>query len=467
MARRGLNNFRRKLFFRNGQKSWALESLDGTPVEAFDAFCEQIFGYSYQTQKRYAEVVSRFIDYLYESNAFDVAVLPSHLNKVITAYSTLLQDGSNITSTRVRISNHDLWLADTAEKLNWDPLKPRSMASAKAAVNRFLRLSENLAFEAREKARYFGINLLSNESDLIVSVAGRTLIGSREINAMRQASMFGNVAKFAPQGISRPNGIQSSGIKRAQKRELDFPREFLAPLIGKATSWRDKCLWLLLVTLGLRSSEALNLLISDIDFKLQKIYIFDPSERRALLDSGDPKRMRFKGREKASTYPIPELKNDLYFAIEQYLKLEFVPAINDNQPNYLLQYVDSQRRGHSYVDASDSALAKNFRKAITSANITKPLGGTNWTLHSLRHLYGVYCVNDYPVNPSRNEFGLSLAMVQMMMGHSDIRSTAHYARSKHRRLEAKLMESDLVILGIEPAEMILMDKFGLKLRETN
>jgi len=85
MAKRGLNNFRRKPFFRNGKESWALESLDGTPVDAFDAYCEKISNLSHQTQKRYAEVVSRFIDYLYEAKAFDNAVRPSHLNKVVSA----------------------------------------------------------------------------------------------------------------------------------------------------------------------------------------------------------------------------------------------------------------------------------------------------------------------------------------------------------------------------------------------
>ena len=273
--------------------------------------------------------------------------------------------------------------------------------------------------------------------------------------------MFGNVAKFAPNGISRSKCIQRPIGASTQKREMDFPAEFLNALIDKATSWRDKCFWLMLATIGIRSSEALNLLITDIDFESQKIYIFDPSGNRALMDEDDPKRQRFKGREMAYTYPIPELKKDLFYAIEQYMKLEYVPYLKSGHKNYLLQYVDSQHRGRPYVDVSDQSVASNFKKAVKAANIPKPLHSENLTLHSLRHMYGVYCVNDYPINPKNNQIGLPLVDVQMMMGHSNISSTAHYARSKRRKLEAKLKASDLEMLGISNEEMKSLPSFNV------
>jgi integrase len=467
MAKRGLNNFIRKPFFRNGKASWALESLDGTPVEAFGIFCEKNTSYSHQTQKRYAEVVSRFIDYLQEANAFGIAVSQSHLNKVIDAYSTLIQDGSDLTTKRVRSSGQDLWLADAAEKLDWDPLKTSSLDNTIAAVNRFLRLSESLALEARERAKFLGIDLSYNSQTLITSIAGTTSIPPWEVTAMRQATMFGNVAKFAPNGITRAKGIRAPSGSRPQTRELDFPRESLASLIGKATTWRDKCLWLLLATVGVRTSEALNLLVDDIDLEAQKIYIFDPSGKRALIDDGDPKRLRFKGREMAFTYPIPDLKRDLFYAIEQYLKLEFVPYCKAGQANHLLQYMDSQHRGQPYVDASDAALSSSFLKAVNEANIPIPTGAKNWGLHSLRHMYGVYCVNDYPLDIVNDQYGLPLTSVQMMMGHARINSTAHYARTKHRRLEAKLMTSDLAMLAMSHEELKSLPGFNVKLLGMN
>lgn len=70
-------------------------------------------------------------------------------------------------------------------------------------------------------------------------------------------------------------------------------------------------------------------------------------------------------------------------------------------------------------------------------------------------------VNDFPLNPERGQFGLPLVDVQMMMGHSSIRSTAHYARSTQRRLEAKLEASDLSILGMAENELKILPSFNV------
>lgn len=142
MARRGLNNVVREKHVRNGQETWKLRTHAGDPVVAFNYFCEKNADYSFRTQKRYAEVASRFIDYLYEAQVIDQAVRPGRLNAVVEAYPTLLRDGSEITALRVRKSNSDLWLAEVAERLDWAPLAPNSFDNTIAAINRFLRLSE-------------------------------------------------------------------------------------------------------------------------------------------------------------------------------------------------------------------------------------------------------------------------------------------------------------------------------------
>ncbi len=158
MARRGLINVVREKYFRNGQESWKLSTREGDPVPAFNYFCEKNSGYSFRTQKRYAEVVSRFIDYLYESHVFGQAVRPGYLNSVVDAYPTLLREGSEVTASRVRKSNSDIWLAEVAERLDWAPLAPKSFDNTIAAVNRFLRLSESLSREATEKIALLGID---------------------------------------------------------------------------------------------------------------------------------------------------------------------------------------------------------------------------------------------------------------------------------------------------------------------
>ncbi len=77
-------------------------------------------------------------------------------------------------------------------------------------------------------------------------------------------------------------------------------------------------------------------------------------------------------------------------------------------------------------------------------------------------MYGVYMVNDFPVNPQLGQFGLPLVDVQMMMGHANISSTEHYARTKHRRLEAKLAASDQAMLGMTAEELAALPSFKMQ-----
>jgi integrase len=462
MATRGLKNVVREKRVRNGHETWLLSTREGDSVLAFNHFCETNSEYSFQTQKRYAEVVSRFIDYLYEAQVFDLAVRPGYLNAVIEAYPTLLRDGSEVTVSRVRNTNSDGWLADVAEQLGWSPLAPKSFDNTIAAVNRFLRLSEGLSREAEEKAALLGIDAKQGYVALIKALDGVATLSWQEVAAMKQHSMFGNVAKYAPKGIHRARRLRAPGKPSpSSRRILDFPRESLPALIAAARTWRDKSLWLLLAATGVRISEALNLQLSDVDMEEQRIYVFDPAGRRAELGKTDPNRLRFKGREMVDTFPIPELRRDTFFALQQYLRLEFVPCYKPGEPAFLFQYVEPGKRGQPYVDASDSALAQNFKRAVRAANIPLPIEGKDWVLHSLRHMYGVYMVNDFPVNPQIGQFGLALVEVQMMMGHASIRSTAHYARSKQRRLEAKLAASDKAMLGMTADEREMLPNFNI------
>lgn len=464
MSRRGLKNFVRQETFYNGYPCWELAALDGTPVPAFSVFCQKNAGYKFPTQKRYAEVVSRFIDYLQEAQVLDGNVKAGRLNQVIDAYPLLLRDGSENTALRIRKSNSDLWLADVAERLDWSPLSPNSFDNTLPGINRFLRLSESLARESHEKALTLGIKSIDEYTPLINAVASTEQLSRFEIAAMKQNTMFGNVAKYTGEKIRRPQGLHApSGSKGRSSKNLDFPRECFSSLIENASTWRDKCLWLMLGATGIRTSEALNLVLDDIDFETQRVYVYDPNGRRALVGESHPQRTRFKGRQMAYTYLIPELRKDLFYALSQYLSLEFVPCYASGEPAYLFQYVEPKNRGKPFVDASATTLTKTFKRAVAAANIPIPNEGTSWTPHSLRHMYGVYMVNDFPLNPALNQFGLPLVDVQMMMGHSSIKVTAHYARTKRRRLEAKLEAADKAMLAMTEAELQALPSFNIGL----
>ncbi|WP_218512004.1 site-specific integrase, partial [Variovorax sp. dw_308] len=223
-----------------------------------------------------------------------------------------------------------------------------------------------------------------------------------------------------------------------------------------ATSWRDKALWLLLAASGIRMSEARNMLLEDVLPDEQKVYVIDPTKRRFQPPPSVLMQPRFKGREIAATYLFPPLRQQFFSALEQYLKLEYVPTAKPGEAKFLFQYDEPTRRGLPLVNASDTALTNSFKKAARKANVPLRFDGREYTVHSLRHLYGVYMLNDYPVDVSNRRYGLPLTDVQMLMGHAKISSTQMYARAKRDRLMQKLEASDQALLHLAPQELKLL-----------
>lgn len=445
---------------RNGCLTWRLQTSSGEVIESFEVFCDQIAGLSERTRKRYAEAVSRFIDYLFEVGIFTPpGVTARRINEAIEAYPLLLRDGSEGLIKRIEIrgsQNVDSWLVDVARGLNWERLRPASFSNTLAPVNQFLALSETIARQELERAKIAGLPAERTHS-LINSIEGYTTLSAREVARMRQNSMFGSVAKFSPKGIRKPRRLALPNEKlQDDLRRFDFPLTHLQSVISAAKNWRDRAFWLLLAASGIRSSEAKNILLSDIDFDQQLVFVIDPNNRRCLLPEILKDELRFKGRAMAATYLFPPLRQQFFHALQMYLEHEYVPIFQPGQSQFLFQYVEPNRRGQPLVKCSDAALNKPFKAAVKKANVPLPCEGGSWTLHSLRHLYGVYMLNDYPLDPEKGRFGLELTDVQILMGHENINSTKKYARSKVDRLMKRLQQSDEEILGIDKKELSLI-----------
>lgn len=457
-----LKNLTREHTTRNGQPTWLLRTLDGKEVEAFSRFGEFAQRYAPRTTKRYLEVVGRFLDYLFEAGVFgDTPPTKRRLNAVIDAYPLLLRDGSEFTAHRVlqQLSpdSDDLWLAVTAKALGWPPIKAGSFSNTLAAINHFLSLSESLSKEEIERASLLGIEHNGRPGGLIMALQGEVKVTSEEVHRMRQNSMLGSVAKYAEKGIRRPRRMRTSsaGVQEDVANKA-FPLEHLTALIEAATSWRDKALWLLLAASGIRTSEARNLLLEDVNPDEQRVYVIDPSGRRFIPPEDVLEKPRFKGRAMAATYLFSPLRQQFFYALEQYLKFEYVPTAKPGEPRFLLQYVEPRRRGQPLIGASDAALAKSFKKAAIEAGVPLPFDGEMYTPHSLRHLYGVYMLNDFPVDPRNGRFGLPITDVQMLMGHKKISTTQKYARVKRERLMQRLQASDRALLHLSPEELDLL-----------
>lgn len=465
-----LKNVTRVKTERGGKTTWLLLDDAGNSISAYSYFCENNSDYAFATQKRYAEAVSLFIDFLIEARAFGQAASKTHINAVLDNYPLLLRDGSAALSARVEknLQEHpeDEWIPRVAKALDRSPLKPNSFSNTLAGINRFLRLSKSLATEAFERASLKGIEHQDQYQELIESLTGSTYFSEAEKRALRQNSMLGSVMRFRGEGLVRPRRMKLNGAHvQNDVRRLDFPIEMMMPLARAATSWRDRALWLLVGGCGLRISEALNLRWVDIDIEKQKVYIYDPHGRHFGGDLTPQEKLRFKGRNVSITYLIQMFRPAFFQALEQYLKKEFIPPRDRDAASYVFQYVEDNRRGLPYLGVSDAALNNNFKAACRRARIPGPISSSerDWSPHSLRHMYGVYMLNDYPVDPAAGKFGLELPEVQLLMGHESIKSTALYAREKRRNIERKLEHSDKQLLGMTAEEQLLIVSENTKL----
>jgi len=462
----GLKNFTRVQTTQSGHTTWLLLDEQGIPVPAFSYFCKKNWDYAFATQKRYAEVVAGFLDYLVEANAFGTSSAPSkrYLNEVIDAYPVILRDGTRVvwarTVSSLKQNPENKWLADVSHNLERVPLALSSFSNTLAAINRFLRLSESLAVEAFEQAKLLGLEHKDSFSSLITALSGAERLSELEKRNMRMNSVLGSVMRFRGEGLTRPRRLTTPGAPvQTDLRNLDFPIDYVLPLASAATSWRDRALWLLLAASGIRVSEALNLQWSDIDIKNQKVYVLDPAGRRLGGDMTTQEKARFKGREVSMTYLIQPFRQAFFQALEQYVVSEYVPPRNKSDGDFVFQYVEPGLRGKPYVGVSDSALNKNFKAACERANVPQSnVGKKHWPQHSLRHLYGVYMVNDFPVAPEKGRFGLELAEVQVLMGHKSIASTRIYARKKRRSIERLLTQADQYLLGLSEGQLLAIPR---------
>lgn len=449
MTSRGLKTIRREQTAAQGF-GWRLLDADGREIESFSRFSEFCQRYSQRTAKRYLEVVGRFLDYLYAASVFEhPAPSAAILNAVIEAFPIFLRDGSEVVISRFSRASAAgasmQWQVKAARLLEWAPQKASSLPNTLAAVNHFLRLCRLIGLEELDRARVLGIAHCESPDQLLRVLATPEHVPSYQLHKMRQNSMLGSVAKFAGE-ISRPPGLRS-GAGRSQAEARDFPLAEIPALMQAATNWRDRALWLLMAAAGLRGSEARNILLDDVDFESERVYVLDPTGRRFAPHPTVRDQPRFKGRAIAATYLFPPLRQLFFDALERYLAHEFVPNYRQGEPRYLFQFIDSDRAGEPYVNASDAAVVKSFKSAVARAGI-RAKSGFEYTPHSLRHLYGVHMLNDYPVDPARGKYGLTLTDVQMLMGHKNLSSTQKYARVKAERLMLRLRASDEQMLGV-------------------
>ncbi|SCY65531.1 tyrosine-type recombinase/integrase [Microvirga guangxiensis] len=416
------------------------------PLSRFKQFLDQR-GNSGTSKKRYLYAAARFVDYLIECRVFGEAALPARISDAMNVYPLFLRDG-----VRIEAPEFTSLSAYAAEIGFVHGLAKRSFAPTIAAVNLFLRLAHDEGLKAISALAQEGIWVdLLNLEMTFSAIEGVVRWSRNEKDRFRQQAMIGGVVRIQDE-LVRPRGLRNpkhSGVQRDLESK-EFPLAHLADLLAAANTSRDRALWALLAGGGLRLHEALNIQLSDFDVETGTVWVIDPDMRRFAGQMEDEDKKRFKGRLVSRVYLYEPLRTIFWEALRDYLRNEFIPSGTGNQ-DYLFKILGGSRRGKPLKDASDTAHGKQFKAAVRRAKVPGPPEAPDhvWTLHSLRHSYGVYMHNYIPVPGGP---GLRLTEVQMLMGHADPRSTAIYARKDRLIVEAMIEAADdIVFNGKDPA----------------
>jgi integrase len=419
---------------------------DGEFLDVMDTFVAALIkrGEASATVDRYSNVVAQFLDYLVEVGVFGQ---PSSRYEILNAVDWYLA-ARVARPDALNISSDAEGYFQAVSNLKQKTLSRKSAQNAAAAINRFLELSDYWSTLTNDMADWDGIEVVEGAAPMeLFKVLKKSHRSATEIKRMMQKSMLAGVTRWKPNGIDRPKGGMSISSKiggetsSKDNEMLDYPAEYLMPLLDAANCFRDQAVWSLMAGAGLRTSEAIQLPWEAIDFDNREVFVHDPESHRYADQLPQRYARRFKGRRFSETYIIPQLRDIFFEALENYLRYEHRPITPDRM---VFQDIRTLGNGRPYSLVQDNNRIKAFHAAGIRSGAPRKPNGKPYTPHSLRHFYGVFMLNFIPVEGG---YGLRLPEVQKLMGHEDSSSTAHYAREDPIILESKLRMIDHFAMG--------------------
>lgn len=420
----------------NGQPSWVLLGPDGQPIPAFSSFAHSLRNHAHRTLACYCRYLAEFLDYLMEVSAIHGGNLSKlQLTDAVEAYGDYLQSGFAARS--------DVARAVAAQR------PPGANASAslnvkKAAIRRFLRLSEDMRKELAELARLKGrVEVPVDGDPLLPELGMRRELRPGEIRAMQANSMLAGVIAGGPKLIDCV--MLAGGVGDAPYvQSRAFPYDKALGLIDAMHTYRDKALYSLLAASGCRTHEALQLLMEDIDVSEGSVRLVGPGTRIGhasyrILSVEERAVLAWKGRTTQLTLLIEPFASKFFESLKGYLDTEYIAH---GRHDFVFQFLADKKRGMPYFLSAASTRLEQFHKACTQvgANLPRGTGG-----HSLRHMYGTYLLNYFP--RANGEFGLPPPMVQQLMGHATLKSTLRYARYDQDLLKLEIQNANRVIFS--------------------
>lgn len=392
------------------------EVATGEPIPSFNVYSRNIHRKRGKkrtdaTNRQYVGHNAGLMDFLYECRALGAGPIdPDALNEILESYYTFLTEG---------VCSDDYIIRTVANRLGRTPITISSALKVKAAANDLLRRHAAVLRDSLAK-----VKTLYPECD-IAPPPELPVLADRQRSSNEIEQMRSNLMEFKEKPNSTflvAEGGLESGRRPRDGTRKDFPSLHILTLIRNLPPL-EKAIALFQCGGGLRQSEAWAIRQPDINLKERTIRVEDPNHLR------DPstKELPFKGRTTANVYVFEPFKTFLFDAIADY---QAVRPTSDS--DYLFVSDADGTYGEPLLEVlQGNSLNRRLNRALAAAQISNHIYKSSttqktYTSHSLRHFYG-YWARNFVYMPGRPTIGLTLAEIQVLMGHIDIKSTLRYA----------------------------------------
>ncbi|GLX81854.1 tyrosine-type recombinase/integrase [Thalassotalea eurytherma] len=404
--------------------------LDKAPQSTINAIANDL--------KVFYDYILAFEDLQELSELLQKEVLKTPLNQIISQYPEYLVNGKH---SPYALASY------ASKKNNRKGISVKSSERYIASANQYLKYSETIQSELLNLSDKGLVDINLDSETLLDNSTLRRELAVSEKKSILANSMLANVvrggAKYMAQAaisVSKMHKISSGEDSNVEVKA--FPVEFLLDTINASKTYRDRCFWSLLAGTGIRTSEAVQTLMQDIDPEVETIKIKDPTfrmEHYSFLDKNQLSSMAFKSRQTEKVWFLEPFKSIFFLNLQKYL-LEERPQESSSHSLFFVSLANNTF-GKTLIGSTE--LNPTFKEAQRKAGMNK-----TFTLHSLRHFYGMWCRN-YIKNPD-GSYGWSESTVQVAMGHASRKSTKIYAQKDKKLMSLALKYANEFILGASP-----------------
>ncbi|BBC40848.1 tyrosine recombinase XerC [Photobacterium damselae subsp. piscicida] len=256
---------------------------------------------------------------------------------------------------------------------------------------------------------------------------------TREVKLFRKATRKNN--KSSLKTLTKEKIKKSFPIDKS----VQFFSNYDITSASKFSKVRDFLLYTLLAATGVRTSEALQVTVDDINWDEKTIDIISPNDRNNTgLTQKESEALCDKGRATSLTFMIQPFAHIFWSILKVYMEHHY-------KSNVSHRFLFQKANGRPFFCSCRSSRSKTLKSYIKKFDPTlKHLGH-----HSFRHTYAFYALNYFPIvdengNPTDRQ-GLPMAYVKLLMGHQNISSTEVYAKQDVDLIEFMLSAANSYI----------------------